>query len=343
MLKNDKIVILLAAFNGEQFIEDQIKSIQAQTFKNWQLMIRDDKSSDSTTDILEILSDSDTRIKIINDQHGNVGVIKNFEYLMKKAQSNNAGYFAFCDQDDLWKPDKLQKQFIKMKNLETQFGHDVPILIFTDLAVADQKLDIVNCSFMDFQGISNAQNTTLGNLLKQNIVVGNTMLINAALLQLSLPFPSNIHMHDWWIALCASSFGIIKYLPCQTVIYRLHEKNQVGAAGLRMLLNPFNLKWRHRLKKMNNIFVSSFLQAISLKKKIDESHNDIVKLERSMNIINRHLKLLSSNSINRLLYFLKTKQKCKTKILSLLFAIQLSNPIIVKKVRSCTYHEIKKL
>jgi|GEM_PF-668187 len=340
ILKNKKIVILMASFNGERYIEKQIKSIQDQTFENWQLLIRDDGSTDSTGDIIQNLSNSDPRIKIIHRQGENIGVIKNFECLLKKAQHNNDEYVAFCDQDDFWKPEKLQKQFLEMKNLEAKYGRNMPILLFTDLQITNSHLEIQNDSFMNFQGISNAENIGLGHLLKQNIVVGNTIMINKALLEIALPFPENIHMHDWWLALCAASFGIIKYLPSRTVLYRLHGKNQVGAAGLGIVLNPFNFKWLQTLKKMNKIFVSSFQQTILLKKRLLfalKSHykNNLnsKKIGFSINLIDHHNNLLSSNLILRFWHFLTTREKCPTKILNVLFAIQLLNPILVKKAR----------
>lgn len=333
----------MAAFNGEQFIKEQIKSIQDQTFENWQLLIRDDGSTDSTSDIIQNLSNSDPRIKIIHSQGENIGVIKNFECLLKKAQHNNDGYVAFCDQDDFWKPEKLQKQFLEMQNLEVNYGRNMPILLFTDLQVANSNLEIQNNSFMNFQGISDAENIRLGHLLKQNIVVGNTIMINNALLEIALPFPEGIRMHDWWLALCAASFGIIKYLSYQTVLYRLHEKNQVGAVGLGIVLNPFNFKWLQTLKKMNKIFVSSFQQTVLLKKRLlfaVKSHykNNLhsKKIGISINLIDHHLDLLSSNIILRFWLFLTTREKCPTKILNLLFAIQLLNPILVKKARNLT-------
>jgi glycosyltransferase involved in cell wall biosynthesis len=340
ILKNKKIVILMATFNGELFIKDQVKSIQDQTFENWQLLIRDDGSSDSTADIIRNFSNSDPRIKIIHRQGENIGVIKNFECLLKTAQNNNDEYIAFCDQDDFWKPEKLQKQFLEMKKMEARYGQNMPILLFTDLQVTNSNLEIQNSSFMNFQGISNAENISLGHLLKQNIVVGNTIMINKALLEIALPFPENIHMHDWWLALCAASFGIIKYLPCQTVLYRLHEKNQVGAAGIGVVLNPFNFKWLQTLKKMNKIFLSSFQQTILLKKRLlftvkdrYKNHLHSKKLAHSINLVDHHIDLLLSNLIFRFWLFLTTREKCPTKILSILFAFQLLNPVLVKKAR----------
>ena len=340
ILKNNKIVILMASFNGEQFIKDQVKSIQDQTFENWQLLIRDDRSTDLTVDIIQNVSNSDPRIKIIHRHGENIGVIKNFECLLKTAQNNNDGYVAFCDQDDFWKPEKLQKQFSEMKNLEARYGRNMPILLFTDLQVTNSNLEILNNSFMNFQGISNAENIGLGHLLKQNIVVGNTIMMNKALLEVALPFPENIHMHDWWMALCAASFGIIKYLPYQTVLYRLHEKNQVGAAGLGIVLNPFNFKWRQTLKKMNKIFLSSFQQTILLKNRLlftvkdrYENHLNSKKIAHSINLVDHHINLLSSNLIFRFWLFLTAQEKCPTKILNVLFAIQLLNPMLVKKAR----------
>ena len=101
-----KINIVMSTYNGEQFLAEQIDSIQQQTFKDWQLLIRDDGSSDQTPEIIKSFVAQDPRIVFINEHdRENFGVIKNFFTLIKH---DKADYYFFSDQDDVWLEDKLE-------------------------------------------------------------------------------------------------------------------------------------------------------------------------------------------------------------------------------------------
>ena len=95
---NPKIEILMATYNGEKYIEEQIDSIINQTYTNWELLIRDDKSKDNTASIIEEYEKKDSRIKLLRDEKGNLGFVKNFEELLKNSQKD---FIMFSDQDDI--------------------------------------------------------------------------------------------------------------------------------------------------------------------------------------------------------------------------------------------------
>ena len=100
-----KVNIVLSTYNGARFLAEQLESIQKQTFTDWQLLIRDDGSTDTTPKIISEFVASDPRIRFINEHdRQNVGVIKNFFTLVKY---DVADYYFFSDQDDVWLPDKL--------------------------------------------------------------------------------------------------------------------------------------------------------------------------------------------------------------------------------------------
>ena len=126
----EKVDILLATYNGEKYIREQIDSILNQTYKEFRLLISDDGSTDGTRDILNEYKAKDDRIEIFM-QEENLGVVKNFEFLLKKVE---AKYYMFSDQDDIWKDEKIEKS---LKKIEEGFD-----LVYSDLEVVDENLNV---------------------------------------------------------------------------------------------------------------------------------------------------------------------------------------------------------
>ncbi|HIC0810426.1 TPA: glycosyltransferase family 2 protein [Streptococcus agalactiae] len=215
-----KVNILMATYNGEKFLAQQIESIQKQTFKEWNLLIRDDGSSDKTCDIIRNFTAKDSRIRFINEnEHHNLGVIKSFFTLVNYEV---ADFYFFSDQDDVWLPEKLSVSLEAAKHKAS----DVPLLVYTDLKVANQELNILQDSMIRAQ--SHHANTTLLPELTENTVTGGTMMINHALAEKWFT-PNDILMHDWFLALLAASLGEIIYLDLPTQLYRQHDNNVLGA------------------------------------------------------------------------------------------------------------------
>ncbi|HGC6652865.1 TPA: glycosyltransferase family 2 protein [Streptococcus agalactiae] len=215
-----KVNILMATYNGEKFLAQQIESIQKQTFKEWNLLIRDDGSSDKTCDIIRNFTVKDSRIRFINEnEHHNLGVIKSFFTLVNYEV---ADFYFFSDQDDVWLPEKLSVSLEAAKHKAS----DVPLLVYTDLKVVNQELNILQDSMIRAQ--SHHANTTLLPELTENTVTGGTMMINHALAEKWFT-PNDILMHDWFLALLAASLGEIIYLDLPTQLYRQHDNNVLGA------------------------------------------------------------------------------------------------------------------
>ncbi|HHV3670275.1 TPA: glycosyltransferase family 2 protein [Streptococcus agalactiae] len=215
-----KVNILMATYNGEKFLAQQIESIQKQTFKEWNLLIRDDGSSDKTCDIIRNFTAKDSRIRFINEnEHHNLGVIKSFFTLVNYEV---ADFYFFSDQDDVWLPEKLSVSLEAAKHKAS----DVPLLVYTDLKVVNQELNILQDSMIRAQ--SHHANTTLLPELTENTVTGGTMTINHALAEKWFT-PNDILMHDWFLALLAASLGEIIYLDLPTQLYRQHDNNVLGA------------------------------------------------------------------------------------------------------------------
>ncbi len=214
------MAILLSTYNGEKYLKDQIESIRRQTYKNWQLFIRDDGSTDETTNIIQELIGKDDRVQWINRQKvKNVGVKESFIILLKETKAN---YYMFCDQDDVWLPRKIEVTLAAMKENSL-----IPQLVFTDLKLVDSDLKTLDQSVLSSVDINYW--ICPDNLLFDNIVTGCTVMINQALKDIVLPVNTDsIVMHDWWFAQIASQSGQINFVNQATILYRQHGDNQVG-------------------------------------------------------------------------------------------------------------------
>lgn len=231
-----KVNILLATYNGERYLAQQIESIRQQTFKEWQLLIRDDGSRDKTVSIIEEFVKKDPRISFINpDQRDNIGVINNFFTLLKH---DKADVYFFSDQDDIWLPNKLE---VTLATAQT-YGMAVPLMVYTDLSVVNDRLEMMHESMIRIQ--SHHANTKLHQELTENTVTGGTAMINHALAE-SWTSANGLLMHDWYLALVASAIGNLVYIDQSTELYRQHESNVLGARTLskrmKNWLNPQQL------------------------------------------------------------------------------------------------------
>lgn len=236
-----EIEILLATYNGDRFLRQQIDSILTQDYKNIRVLARDDGSNDGTLEILgeyaERLSD---RFRIMPSTAATGSAKRNFLLLI---QESTAEYVCFSDQDDVWLPYKVSKTKQVMDQLESEWGRNVPLLVFTDLRVVDEKLNTIYESFWAHMGIDPERIDRLAELLGKSVVTGCTVMANRRLLELSLPMPTEALMHDRWVALLASVLGKAGFLRTQTVLYRQHDRNVLGI-GRNVIDDP--AEKRHR-------------------------------------------------------------------------------------------------
>jgi len=238
----DTINVLLAAYNGEKFVGQMIDSIIAQDCDNWQLILSDDGSTDSTPEILQAYADKmPEKIQFYRSGIRFGRPEQHFMHLLQKFC--DAPYIMFCDQDDIWHADKIRKTYEKMKEIEKK--PEIPAMVHTDLRVVDGQLNEIHPSFMYLSGISGDRMETR-QLLAQNVVTGCTMMVNRALAALgSGVIPQGIPMHDWWLALLASACGVTGFLNEATIDYRQHGNNSVGAKNVRSVSHILkNLKSR---------------------------------------------------------------------------------------------------
>lgn len=243
------VAICMATYNGEKFIKEQLNSIINQTYNNWVLFIRDDDSTDNTKSILnEYKKKYGQKLYVIDNVEGGGNSKRNFAIILDFVKSYfKFNYFMFSDQDDYWDETKIDICMKKMIELEHENPY-LPILIHTDLNVADEKLNILSKSFFKYRAL-NCKATDLNHLLVQNNVTGCTMLFNDELNKLIDLKKDNIAMHDWWIALVASAFGKIECITTSTILYRQHDNNVVGATKVNSIGFVINRLFDNHVKK----------------------------------------------------------------------------------------------
>lgn len=260
------VQILMAVYNGEKYLGEQIASIQNQTYKNWELLVSDDESSDASLEVIKAYASKDSRIKIVLAGKHYGSAKKHFFALTECA---TASYAMFCDQDDVWDSNKVELTLNAMRQAEE--NGNKPILVATDLRVVDEDLNLTSPSLKQHAGMTAAR-TTFGYFLSSALVTGCTAMVNRSLLDLVI-IPKNdsvVMMHDWWLALLASGFGSVIYLDQQTISYRQHGDNSVGAyrPNLKHLIKEIKAKRRTENKTLAQAALFKELYYKNLPKKI---------------------------------------------------------------------------
>lgn len=219
------IAILMATYNGERFLKEQILSVQRQTFTDWTLYVQDDGSKDGTLEVVRSLAADDSRIVLMPPGPGK-GAMRNFASLLEKV---DAPYYMFADQDDVWLSDKIAKTFQAMKGAEKS-ASNLPVAVCTDLRVVDSELNEIAPSFWEYSNIRPSLLSDFNSLAGHNLATGCTMMLNAAARAVALPIPKEALMHDTWTVLTVSrAGGKVVAVPEATMLYRQHETNVLGA------------------------------------------------------------------------------------------------------------------
>jgi glycosyltransferase involved in cell wall biosynthesis len=230
----------MTTFNGENYLKEQLNSILNQTYSNFELIICDDCSFDSTCNILQEYKNKDKRIQFFRNNK-NIGFKNNFE----KAISLCSGdYIALSDQDDIWSNDHLE---VLLNNIK---GYS---LICSQSEFIDSNGKKINNFFLDGDLIKKFHKVkTMGDrfyfILIRNIVQGCTILFQKTIVDRLIPIPDPFQYHDWWFALIASFFYKIDVINVVTVYYRIHEQN-----ASRVISTHTNRK-----QKRNNYFYSIY-------------------------------------------------------------------------------------
>ena len=233
------ITVLLAAWNGEAYLEEQLDSILGQDgleLNDLRIVISDDGSTDHTREILEayhaqfpeqiLLKHRSAERKAKDLADGIPAAAGNFFWLL--SQAGESDYYMLSDQDDVWKPNKIETLMMEMMCQEVLNGADHPILVHSDMEVVDANLKTIHPSFFKYQKCD-PDRTGFSEILVENSVTGGAVMMNRALAKLLKERPQACFMHDWWIALAASCFGTISCVKEALYLYRQHGHNTLGA------------------------------------------------------------------------------------------------------------------
>lgn len=232
--------VILCTYNGEKYLEKQIKSIMEQDREDFCLLYSDDGSSDSTKAILQSLQEKyGRRMRAFPRPMHSGSPAKHFLSILSalakgEVETENLEYIFLADQDDEWFPDKLSKTISVIKEEERKFGESLPILCHTDCSLVNSRGELLAKSYRRYQKLPGAS-YRFSRLLLQNHVTGASVGINKALLQYCKDIPEQVKMHDHWLALLANCFGEIQYLPYATYAYRQHGENVLGAKKASIL------------------------------------------------------------------------------------------------------------
>jgi len=208
---SSEVVILLSAYNGEKYVEQQLESIFSQTYPNIRVIVRDDGSTDCTVDILQMYADRGL-IELVTGE--NIGFIKSFTWLLENA--GEADYYSFADQDDVWLPDKIERAVTALQRLDDS----QPVFYFSNFDYYDQDMQ-----FIAHSKPLKAQ-FTLSSTLLDFKSRGFTCVFNNKLRQLFLLMdPENLFPHDYLSLLIGASMGDVVYDPQACAKYRRHGTN----------------------------------------------------------------------------------------------------------------------
>ena len=216
MEKKPLISVAMTTYNGEKYLSEQLDSIFNQTYKNIELIVCDDCSTDSTVEVLEKYAQKYPNMKVFENEH-NLGFIKNFE----KAISLCSGdYIALSDQDDIWYEDKLEILLseIDNNNLICSRGDSID----KEGKYLPSREGVIKA--YEFANKIQFNKTSFIKLYFINIVGGATTLAKKDFLLKCLPLPENIY-HDKWMGLSAFCDSSLKFLNKSTFKHRKHDNN----------------------------------------------------------------------------------------------------------------------
>lgn len=253
MVNKHKIAILMATYNGEKYLEEQIKSILWQDFEDWELFFHDDKSADGTLDIINrYVYRYPEKMHLMADsiEHGR-GARDSFIWLLEHVDSE---YYMFSDQDDIWLPHKISIVYNRICELE-RVVPSLPAMVYTDLCVADRYGFPVRLSSYEMAKMKPKWFDSFDSYCVMCKCAGCTSIFNESARRCTLPIHPMAFMHDWWIALMVWKHGgRCVSIDTPTILYRQHGNNECGAPEY----GRANW-WRSKIAHINHVYSDNLL------------------------------------------------------------------------------------
>ncbi|MFF5381956.1 glycosyltransferase family 2 protein [Pedobacter suwonensis] len=302
-LHSPLVSIAVCTYNGAQYIGQQIESIINQTYKNIEIIIIDDCSTDGTFELLSSITKDAVNVRLEQNQE-NLGFTKNFE----KAISYCKGEFiAISDQDDIWSLNKIE---ILLKNIGSHG------LIFHDSLLVDEYGEhINNLKLSDMNKVYKGDSNLY--FLLNNCIPGHACMFKKDIISYAMPFDKRF-FHDWWIAFVAASVSSITYIPDTLVKYRQHsnnvtdilfKKNKSEKSG--NIYANYNIEWVAHLSKFKHL--KNVEEINYVYKVLSDYRKGIKGLQFLKFLLNYHTKIfnlkkksyLSNLNLARKLYFIE--------------------------------------
>lgn len=265
-----RVNILLSTYNGEKYLASQLDSLLSQTYKNITIYVRDDGSADGTCEILRRYAQKGFVIFLNDVEHKNLGYMESFWTLLR--ESGQADFYAFCDQDDVWFPNKVE---LGVRALERE-DINLPLLYSSSFVYCDENLN--------FTGNPDVMKTPIlfKDVMFYTPAFGFTIIINSTLRDIALSATSLKNIpHDGWCQKIAASMGKFIYDTAKTAKYRRHSdtvtyvsskkkrmltqwvKNDILGSGLsefRFVLNRFYEEYADRLNDSDLCYLHAFMK-----------------------------------------------------------------------------------
>jgi glycosyltransferase involved in cell wall biosynthesis len=264
------VSVVMGTYNGEKYLKQQIESILNQTYSNFELIVVDDASTDQTLSILQDYAERDNRIQIYTAEK-NIGLVENFERGLILAKGD---LIALSDQDDIFREDKIELLVNKLKAFPKRD------LVISDLSLIDSNGNKTHDSFWQNQRLNPSAGKPFRRLIYSNFATGCAMMFRRKLLNTALPFPKGILVHDWWIAVVATTknAGGLCLIRESLTAYRQHGANVIGAKQVYVkklptfdkivsfikspaFFNPLALEVRKKESAMHRDRVASYLKS----------------------------------------------------------------------------------
>jgi len=233
-----RIAVLMGTKDGAAFIDEQLQSLAAQSQPFIDLWISDDGSDDGTLPIIEAWKPRWSKGRMTLVEGPRQGFAANFRSMILDPRID-ADCYAFCDQDDVWEPDRLESAVRWMQ----AFDAGIPLMFCSRTATMTETGSLVGHSPLF------GRPPSFRNALVQSIAGGNTILLNRAARDLLAKACARTSFvsHDWWAYLVVSG-GVVRYDPRPLVRYRQHAANLVGA----------NVSWRARISRLGRLIKGQF-------------------------------------------------------------------------------------
>lgn len=262
---NPKIIICMSTYNGEKYVKEQIESLLNQTYNNIEIYVRDDGSKDNT---IKILEEYEKQNKIHFIKGKNVGVVKSFYECLQLAY-NNADFFAYCDQDDKWHEDKIEKAITKL----SEKSQEIPLLYFSEFNYCDENLNFLNKSNINKKG------TSFQNSIVECLSFGITEVFNKKLAEKILNSGTdNICFHDWWAYMISAGIGKVIYDEEATVEYRRTGNNVSPSGKVGIQLQIYRIKKFLFGKYFKNIREQINKYKVQFLKELNKENKKIIDL-----------------------------------------------------------------